>query len=196
MSRIKPLKREDVAEFEDLWTQAEAKFGYVPNSLLLLARRPDILRATQVMSKAVYTSTEVPQGLKRLIAHVASKTVGCQYCSAHTADGAADQGIDDAKIKAVFEYETSPLFTPAERAALALAQAACTVPNAVTDADFAELRKHYSEAAIIEIVAMIAWFGWWNRWNDILATPLEAKPQAIAERLLAETGWNIGKHAS
>ena len=45
MPSIKPRRREDLPEFEDLWRRFEETTGYVPNSLLTLAHRPDILRA-------------------------------------------------------------------------------------------------------------------------------------------------------
>ncbi len=50
--------------------------------------------------------------------------------------------IEPAKVVALWDYETSPLFSDAERAALRFAQAAGCVPNAVTDENYAELRIH------------------------------------------------------
>jgi hypothetical protein len=67
------------------------------------------------------------------------------------------------------------------------------VPNAVTDADFAELKKHYTEAQIVDIVAVIALFGFLNRFNDTMATELEASPIEAGKRYLAERGWTVGK---
>jgi hypothetical protein len=37
-------------------------------------------------------------------------------------------------------------------------------------------------------------FGFLNRWNDRLATPLEAEPTEVGERLLAKGGWHVGRH--
>jgi AhpD family alkylhydroperoxidase len=98
----------------------------------------------------------VDRGLKRLIAHVASRTAGCQYCMAHTAGGALHFGVEGDKLAAVWDYETSPLFTPGERAALDLAVAGASVPNATTDDMFAKLRKYWTEEQIVEIVGVIA----------------------------------------
>jgi alkylhydroperoxidase family enzyme len=80
--------------------------------------------------------------------------------------------------------------------ALDFAVAAAQVPNAVTDDLFAELRKHWSEEQIVEIVGVISVFGFLNRWNDTLATPLEDEPIAVGEKYLAAHGWEPGKHAS
>lgn len=68
------------------------------------------------------------------------------------------------------------------------------MPNAVTDAMFAELRKYWTEEQIVEIVGVIALFGFLNRWNDTMATPLEDEPIEVAVKYLARDGWTIGKH--
>ncbi len=113
---------------------------------------------------------------------------------AHTGAGALHFGIDGMKLAAVWEYRTSPLYTDAERAALDLALAAASVPNAVTDEMFAEMRTYWTEEQILEIVGVIATFGFLNRWNDTLATPLEDEPIAVGEEYLAPGGWTAGKH--
>src|SRR5262249_58025778 len=102
--------------------------------------------------------------------------------------------VEYKKLAAVWEYQTSPLYSAAERATLDFALAAASVPNAVTDDMFAELRKHWSEEQIVEIVGVIALFGFLNRWNDTMATPLEDDPLAFGERHLAAHGWDAGKH--
>jgi len=113
---------------------------------------------------------------------------------AHTAGAALGLGIEDKKLEAVWEFRTSPLFTDAERAALEVAIAAAAQPNAVTDDMFAELKKHWNEGQIVEIVGVVSLFGIMNRWNDSMATPLEEEPVHVGEKHLAKSGWNVGKH--
>jgi AhpD family alkylhydroperoxidase len=136
----------------------------------------------------------VPLGVKRLLAHVASRAHGCQYCMAHTAGAARKLGVSDEKLAAVWEYRSSPLYSAAERVALDYALAAASVPNDVTDELFAELRRHWDEGQIVEITAVISLFGFMNRWNDSMATPLEEEPVEVGERFLAEHGWSPAKH--
>ena len=92
------------------------------------------------------------------------------------------------------EFETSDLFTEAEKSALRFAQAASAVPNMVTDADFDDLREHFNDEEIVEIVSVISLFGFLNRWNDTMATSLEEEPVEFAERTLADKGWDGSKH--
>ncbi|MGA0032603.1 MAG: carboxymuconolactone decarboxylase family protein [Burkholderiales bacterium] len=113
---------------------------------------------------------------------------------AHTAGAALRLGVEAEKLEAVWEFRTSSLFPEAERAALEVAIAGAAQPNAVTDEMFAELKKHWSEGQIVEIVAVIANFGFLNRWNDTMATPLEEEPIHVGEKHLAKSGWNLGKH--
>lgn len=196
MTRITPRRREDAPELEDVFARAEKALGFVPNSFFVMARAPEILRAFSRLSREVIgVPGEVPLALKRLVAYMASRTVGCQYCSAHTAESAAEvDGVDPAKIAAIFEYETNPLFTEAERAALRMAQAAATVPNAVTDEDMQALKRFFTEDQIVELVAAVCLFGWLNRWNDTMATGLEPRPLEFGRAHLAASGWTPGKH--
>lgn len=91
-------------------------------------------------------------------------------------------------------YEVSPLFSDAERIVLRIAQSVAQVPNAVTDIDFEELRRHWNDDQVVEIIAAISTFGFFNRWNDTLATELESSPLKFAEEHLSGAGWNVGKH--
>jgi uncharacterized peroxidase-related enzyme len=192
--RLAPLPPDP--DLEEKFAVYEKALGFIPNSVLIMQRKPGIVRAFAQLSAAIWADpeAEVDRGFKRLIAHVASRAAGCQYCMAHTAGGAMRFGVDDAKLAAVWEYRTSPLYTEAERVALDFALAAAAVPNDVTDELFAELRRHWNDTQVVEILAVIAMFGFLNRWNDTLATPLEEEPIHVGEKFLASHGWTAAKH--
>jgi uncharacterized peroxidase-related enzyme len=193
--RLSPLPLDHDASLQENFAITTKNLGFVPNSMLIMQRRPDITKAYAALSAAIWgPSSLVNVGFKRLIAHVASRSAGCMYCMAHTAGGAMHLGVPEEKVRAVWEYQTSHLFSPAERAALDVAVAAGCVPNAVTDEMFVEMRKHWSEEQIVEIVATISMFGFLNRFNDTMATPLEEHPIEVGEKLLAQHGWTPGKH--
>ncbi|MDJ0787317.1 MAG: carboxymuconolactone decarboxylase family protein [Myxococcota bacterium] len=194
MNRLTPLPREELAEFEPLFALVEANMGFLPNSMRIMARKPELLRGFGALIAPVLGPGAVAPELKQLVAYVASVASGCRYCQAHTAHSAHRAGSSDEKIAAAFEFETSPLFDERERAALALAADAATAPPAVSDAHFEALRKHFGEDEILEIVAVIAAFGFLNRWNDTLATELEDSPLSFAREGLAASGWEPGEH--
>ncbi len=194
--RLAPLPAETSPELKDQFELMKRNLGFIPNSLLIMQRRPKLAQAFANMTAAVWEPDgKVDRGVKRLIAHVSSRAAGCQYCMAHTAGGALHFGVEDKKLADVWDYQTSPRYSAAERAALDLAVAASGVPNAATDEMFMELRKHWTEEQIVEIVGVISLFGFLNRWNDTMATPLEDEPIAVGEKFLAGHGWSVGKHA-
>jgi uncharacterized peroxidase-related enzyme len=193
--RLAPLAPETTPALNEQFEAMSRRMGFIPNSVLIMQRNPKMVRAFVQMAAAIWDPEgSVDVKLKRLLSHVASRAAGCRYCMAHTAEGAARLGVDQRKIDAVWDYQTSPLFSAAERAALEVAVAAGCVPNAVTDAMFIELRRHWSDEQVVEIVGVIAMFGFLNRWNDTFATPLEDSPLEFGEKHLAAQGWDAGKH--
>ena len=195
--RLTPLPPEHSPELREQFESMRKNLGFIPNSILIMQRKLKLAKALAQMTAAVWDPEgKVDRGFKRIIAHVASRAAGCQYCMAHTAGGALHFGIEDKKLAAVWEYQISPLYSAAERMTLDFAIAAASVPNTVTDDMFAELRKYWTEEQIVEIVGVISLFGFLNRWNDTLATPLEDEPIAIGEQFLASHGWSPGKHGT
>ena len=193
---LRPLPADHTPELKESFAAYTKNLGFIPNSVLIMQRKPKLVKALQQLLGAVWEPDgEVDRGFKRLVAHVASRAAGCQYCMAHTAGGALLFGVEEKRVAAVWEYRTSPLFSDAERIALDFALAAASVPNDVTEEMFAQMRKHWSENQIVEIVAVIATFGFLNRWNDTMGTPLEDEPIAVGEKFLAPHGWSAGKHA-
>jgi uncharacterized peroxidase-related enzyme len=170
--------------------------GYPPNSWLTMVRRPKVFRAYRDLHTAVMIDEgEVPKALKFMIAEVVSSAAGDPYCAAHNAENAVEVGgVEVEKVEALSQFRTSALFTQAERAALDLAQAVGSCPPAVRDEHFIELKKHYSEDAITEIVAVISLLGWLNRWCMTFATEIEERALEFAQKHLVQSGWTPGVH--
>ena len=195
MSRLPPLPPGTTPELKSHFDFFLGTLGFTPNSVLTMQRKPELVQAFAQLNAAVMDpSGEVDQGFRRLIGHVVSKVSGCLYCQAHTLLGAHNFGITDAKLADVWTYASSPHYSVRERLAMDFALAASSQPNAVTDEQFAELRQHWSDGEIVEILGVVAMFAFLNRWNDTMATPLEASPTAIADKALGNQGWTAGKH--
>lgn len=194
MPHLDPLPWEANPQFRDRFEHYQNTRGFVPNSILTMQRRPAIAQAFMDLNKAVLYEGTVAEELKMLVSLVTSQASGCRYCQAHMTNLASIYEASDEKIRAVWEFETSPLFSPAERAALRLGYHAALVPNEATNDDFDELKKHFDDGQIVEIVATIALFGYLNRWNDTMATTLEQRAVEVAGRAIAAVGWRAGKH--
>ena len=64
----------------------------------------------------------------------------------------------------------------------------------MTPEHFEDLRAHFDDGQIVELVSAIAMFGWLNRWNDTMATDLEDQPFDV--RLGASPRLRGGRQAS
>jgi uncharacterized peroxidase-related enzyme len=195
MPLVEPLAADHDAEVAELARFFNETLGFPPNSVLTMQRRPAIAKAFIALNKAVMENKDrVTSEQKRLIGYIASLTAGCRYCQAHTARAAERYGGSDERLAEVWNYERSDLFTPAEKAAFAFAQAAASVPNAVDEKTAAELKQHWTDEEIVEILGVVALFGYLNRWNDSMATAIEAGAVESGEKHLAARGWAPGKH--
>ena len=98
MPRIDPVPRETLGDLNVVLAMAESRMGFVPNSQLILAHRPEIVRAFAQLGAAINgpSSTISPQ-LRNLVSQMASRASGCGYCMAHTTHTAARVGIRPRK---------------------------------------------------------------------------------------------------
>jgi alkylhydroperoxidase family enzyme len=84
------------------------------------------------------------------------------------AAGGSEAGASPEKIDALAEFRTSELFSPAEKVALELADAATGLPHDVSDELFERLREHYSDAEIVELAYIVALENFRSRFNRSL----------------------------
>jgi len=193
MSRIEPLPVDQLDEFAEFFEPVEKVMGFKPTANMIMARRPEIMKHVGRLALTIMTEDgTVDLPLKWMIAHLASLSAGCSYCSAHTLSNGHDFGVPLDKIEKIWSYETSDIFTDAERAALSFAQVASLKPSGATDAHFEELRKYWSDDQIVEMVAVVSFFGFMTSFNDNLDVTLEDKPLEFAKAHgLEKQGWVV-----
>lgn len=198
MAHLRPLADEEIDDdfIKERFAHYARTRGFTPNSIRTMARRPNIVKAFMALNQAVLYEGTVTEELKMLVSLASSFAAGCRYCQSHMANLSHLYKAPDEKIAAILDYENSPLFTGAERAAIGLAFKAAQIPNAATQKEFDEMKKHFDDGQIVEIVASIALFGYLNRWNDTMATALEPLANERAESLIGATGWSAGKHSA
>ena len=181
-------------ELAPVFERMEAVMGFVPNSILTMARVPGLSGAFSGLAGPILRNDLVEPGLVQMIAMAASTAAGSRYCQAHTIRAAERYGAEAEQLAHVWDYATHPAFSEAERAALDFARAASVVPNGVDAPVQAALRRHWDEGEIVELLGVIALFGYLNRWNDSMATTLEDPAETSGETWLGNHGWVRGKH--
>ena len=171
-----------------------ANDGYHDRQNFEMENWPELRESMNNIFKLVFPTREVSGELKQFVFTAASLASGCLHCQSHGSYHLHRIGVSDEKIQAMWTYQDSDLFTEAARAALDLAFAAGVAPNAVEPENFEELRKHFTDTQIIEILAVIAVGGFLNRWNDTIATVTDQESVDWASEVLAQVGWDAGKH--
>ncbi|MFC0008025.1 carboxymuconolactone decarboxylase family protein [Micromonospora siamensis] len=145
----------------------------IPNPAALL---PDAVKAINLLYKAAH-SAGVP-GTTLELAHLrASQINGCSACVDSGARGARKAGETEERLFAVAAWRETPYFTEAERAALALAEAATRLADRsdpVPDAVWDEAARHFGEK---ELAALVLWIATTNFFNRINATTRQPAPQ-------------------
>ena len=133
----------------------------------------DAMPAVMALYKATRKGGVPPQTLE-LVHLRASQINGCSPCVESGARAAKKAGETDERLWSVAAWRESPYFTDAERAALALAEAATRlndrtdpVPDEVWDA----AADHYDEQELASIVLMIATTNLFNRLNVTTRQP-------------------------
>jgi AhpD family alkylhydroperoxidase len=106
--------------------------------------------------------------LKALAALASAATIGCSWCLDFGYWISREQGVDPAKLRNVPRWRESAVYTDAERAVLAYAEAMSTTPLGVTDEMVADLRQHLDDAQLVELTMMVAVENTRSRFNSAL----------------------------
>jgi AhpD family alkylhydroperoxidase len=134
---------------------------------------PEVMTGVQHLYKAVYAGGVSSETLELVHLRV-SQVNGCSACVDAGVKSAAKAGVPAERLLAVSAWYESPLFSAAERAALALAEAATRLsdrPGSVTDETWAQAAEHYDERQLSALVLMIAITNFFNRINTTFRIP-------------------------
>ncbi|MEM6724701.1 MAG: hypothetical protein AAF598_11720 [Bacteroidota bacterium] len=134
---------------------------------------------------------------------------GCVHCQVHGSFGVFQEfeaeyignKIPPSELPTVIEYihnlmdfEQSDLFSDAQKAAFRLARDAGPMPSRNTAAHIEELRRHYTDREIQEIIATLVLTGWLSTSIQSQACVTDRKSMSWALTYLTPTGWNPGVH--
>ena len=136
----------------------------IKNPAMLL---PDAMQALQALNEALEKSGFSPTILGLVHLRV-SQVNGCSVCVDLGWRQLKRSGESDERLFAVSAWRDAPYFTEAERAALALAEAATRLadrPDPVPDEVWNEAARHFSERELANLTLSIALTNVWNRLN-------------------------------
>ncbi|NUT18671.1 MAG: carboxymuconolactone decarboxylase family protein [Hamadaea sp.] len=133
----------------------------------------DVMTAIQHLHKAIQAGG-VDQGVLELVHLRASQINGCSVCVFSGVASAKKHGETDDRLHGVAAWREMPFFTDAERAALALTEAATRIQDGepgVSDEIWAEAAAHFEDQQLSAIVLNIALTNFFNRINRTVKEP-------------------------
>lgn len=136
----------------------------IPNPALSI---PGVLPALQALATAA-RKADLPLKTIYLIHLRASQINGCGFCVNMHSHELKEIGETDDRLFGVAAWRETSFFTPAERAALALAESATRLSDRtdpVPDEVWKEAARHYDVPALSVLVVQIALVNLWNRVN-------------------------------
>src|SRR5215207_9503253 len=143
-----------------------------------LAHAPRLLEAWIDFAWALRERCDTPRPLRELMILRTAQRMLSQYEWHQHRRMAAEAGIDEHKVAELAMWRTSPAFTEAERAVLALTDA--LVDGHVPDPINATLAEHFDSQARIELTLTASFYCAVPRLLDALRVPVEAAPSLAA----------------
>jgi AhpD family alkylhydroperoxidase len=129
---------------------------------------------------AAATSADVAMTTHYLVWLRASQVNGCSVCVDIHSRELAHAGEPIERIASVAAWREAPYYTDAERAALALTEAATRLadrPDSVSDEVWEEAARHYDEPQLAALVVSIAEI---NAWNRLMAATRQVSGEWVA----------------
>lgn len=124
-------------------------------------------------------SSPLPAPVRELVKLRASQLNGCAFCVDLHSHHAKDNGEPDERLFSLVTWRESPFFSKAERAALALTDAATRLDaEGVPDDVWNEAAAHYDDRQLAALVMTVATVNAWNRIG--VSTRLVAGSQRAA----------------
>ena len=163
--RLEPIEKPKGLMLRLAYRSSIRRLGKVMSPMkVVYARIPGVLRASYELAKYEEKGISLDPVLKLMVKSLTAQINQCGFCMDISEAFAVKGKIGLEKLHALAEYNTNPLFSDRERAALAYAEEA-TRNKRVRDETFEALRKHFSEQEIVEITWVNALENYYNLIN-------------------------------
>jgi alkylhydroperoxidase family enzyme len=175
------MKRVPLAEFDPALKQRlEELWGTPPNLYRALANHPNILAAWNEFSNTLRNGTRTPRALRELVILRGAQLCDSEYEWAQHVKMARKAGVREAQIGALANWRTSSEFTPAEKAALMLAEA--VTEGRVSDEVYREVSKHFDHHDYVELAVTAGFYAMVARVLDALGVELEPDTRSYSPK--------------
>ena len=178
MARVREISSAELpAEQAAIYERFAGDYGPFRNQVAVLAHVPAAMRHLMSMLMELREAATLPKRYVEIAIVVVSKLNECHYCVAHHKPFLAVEGLSSDGIDRLLD-DDNPELDELDRLVVAYARAAWETPGRIRDSVFEQLRRHFSEAQIVELTLRITLCGFFNRFNDALQIEQEDDARA------------------
>jgi len=175
MARISLVEMENASpEVKEIYEKTLR--GKPGNAQKALAHRPDMLKNFLAFYASVGKSLD--RKLYEMIYLRVSFINVCHYCEQHHVASSKRVGLTAEDWKALKDGKYAH-FTDKEQTALAYAEKLTRASQDVSNADFEKLKKHFSDAEIVDLHLLVGLANLTNRFTDPLGLEVEFPEEKI-----------------
>lgn len=180
MARVKDVGPDEVpANVRDVYERFSNGYGPFRNQVGVFAHVPSSVEHLMGLLLELREQKNIPFRYIELAIVTVSKLNECDYCVGHhkpllLVEGVSAQGVDN-----ILDYAVHPEFDEVDKLVVEYAIAVTNAPQRIRDNVFDRLRRHFSEAQIVELTLRIALCGFFNRFNDALQ--IDSEIEALAD---------------
>lgn len=162
----------DDPRLKEMFDEVAARWPRVPNLYRVLGHAPDMLRGWLDLAWSLRLNATTPRRTRELMILRGARMTQTAYEWAHHVPMALEAGVTQAEVDALMAGDTADTFSKAEVAALELA-AEVTDGPAASPSCMTNLKQHYSDAEVIELVLTASFYVCVGRTLKSLNVPLE-----------------------
>lgn len=169
MARVRSIPSSELPpDLSAIYERFAESYGPFRSQVEVIAHVPAALRHLMPMLMELREAKTLPRRALELAIVTVSKLNECHYCVAHHQPFLTVEGVSPAGVDRLLDYADHPELDEVDRLVVEYAIAAWTRPNRLPDGIFERLRRHFSEAQIVELTLRITLCGFFNRFNDAL----------------------------
>lgn len=169
--------------------QAIAKGKPGPEFQAIRAHVPGVMRSFTMTRSWIYHEGILEFELKELVRAYIALSGECTYCSNQGV--ARDIRADQDQLEALFNYQTSPDYTPRQKLAFRYADAIMWDSSLADDAMWEELHAEFTEPELVELGYWIGFTFGGQRWLKTLGSSqgqLQEAMDSAGEPSVVHTG--------
>lgn len=181
MSRITKLDPKDWdSELREMF-QADSATTLELGTMRIFAHCPDIAKGIIALGAGIRADRTLPERLIELVRLRVAFHNQCRSCMAIRYRSAVEAGVDEGLVCSLENPPEAEDLTEAEKTAIAYADKFATDHLSINDGDFIELRRHFSEAQLVELGSWVAFCVGFGRLGAVWDM-VEELPEAYQER--------------